>query len=284
MAPQGVEADLILSTGVAGAMDIVISAVTHRTGSTLLQRIFCARPATIIWGEHAGVLGRFLDLRHQLRRFGEGGVRQRMRYFGGDEDPNQWIATMAPDPEEVDQAVTASTKALLDTLYMPARATHDTVGFKEVRYGAQELALLRSCYRNMQLVLLVREPVSTWKSITGFGAESFGDPRYQTPTAFATAWRQAALEYIRWSQEDPRSTLIAYDALAARDASTIDAVRRLARLSAKELLSVVDHRIRSGRRETPEPACLPIDDEARIRSVCGPVWEAIRAGAVSASP
>lgn len=262
-------------------MDLVISAVTHRSGSTLLQRVCCARPGTLIWGEHDGALSRFIDLRKQAMRFAESGDLQRERYFNDGEDPNRWIATMNPDAEHVEGAVVASARAFLECLYSTSRPAHDVVGFKEVRYGRDELALLRACYPQMHLVLLVRDPVATWRSISGLGAWRFGDERYGSVERFVEYWDQTVRDYVDWSRTDPRSTLVVHDCLSTLEADTVERVRRIAQVSRQDVIDVVAHRIRSAAPVTPSPLALTSEEDALLRSGCGQSWNECRSTASS---
>lgn len=142
-------------------MDIIISSNTHRTGSTLIQRIFNAREETLIWGEHGGALSSFIDIYNKLTHFSRFSETERQNYFGNNEDPNQWIASMTPEMDYVEQSIVNSVRVFLDSLYKQYRDTHDTIGFKEVRYGKQELELFKRCYPEAKIVLLVRHPLDT---------------------------------------------------------------------------------------------------------------------------
>lgn len=171
---------------------------------------------------------------------------------------------MIPDAARIDEAVVAATTAFLEALYGAFRAIHDVVGFKEVRYGREELALLRACFPSMRLLLLVGDPVSTWKSICGFGRSTFGDERYRDAQRFAESWACTVREYIDWSRDDPQSALIVHDRLVAQEPETIEQVCRVAQVSHATLLDVLAHRIWSDFRVTPPP--IDLERPKRIRS------------------
>src|SRR5699024_4892060 len=140
-------------------MDIMLSSATHRSGSTLLQRIFNARKKTLIWGENGGCLTLFSSIHHNALYYANHSRQERANYFNNGEDPNHWIATMTPPKENVTESLIHSVKAFHEQLYEEGyRDTHDLIGYKEVRYGEPELNLFRMCYPKSAIVLLIRHP------------------------------------------------------------------------------------------------------------------------------
>lgn len=257
-------------------MDLIISAITHRSGSTLVQRIFNARPQTLIWGEHGGALTRFVELRTRVRQFSAYGDTARREFLDAGRDPNLWIATMTPAVDDVDAAVKAATRALLERLYRPTPPSCDRVGFKEVRYGAGVLQLLRECYPGARIVLLVRDPIETWRSIVGFETWSFGDDRYASAERFARAWVDTATEYLEWHQRDRDSLLVSYERLTERDAGMVSQVAEAAGVSSAAVTDVLSRRVRSGSDTAPPHSAPGGRAQSLIRSACRAKWQDIQ--------
>ena len=146
-------------------LNLIVLSPAGRSGSTLLQRICNARKGTLIWGEQGGALWHFAELYRAIVETADLGQENRDKFFGHDDkDPNQWIACVNPDLEFARHAVVASARALLNTFYGQYRQSHDLVGFKEIRYGRVEIELLRRCYPQADLLLLIRHPCDTWGS------------------------------------------------------------------------------------------------------------------------
>jgi len=143
---------------------LVISAVTQRTGSTLLQRIFNARKKTLIWGEHGGVISHFAEIERLTCRFSKFSEKEKRAYFNSNKPYQQWTANMTPDLNYAQNAIIKSLSIYLEELYKQKLSEHDVIGFKEVRYGRKELELLDNVFPNIIFILLVRNPVSTYES------------------------------------------------------------------------------------------------------------------------
>jgi hypothetical protein len=189
-------------------MDLLISAVTHRSGSTLLQRIFNARKENLIWGEQGGALSHFVSLRNSVLNYSENMAFERENYFNNNEDPNTWIACMTPSKKYLESAIKEMVDCFFKKYYDEFRVGHDFIGFKEVRYGVEELKLFRSCFPAATIILLVRNPIDTWKSAIGtdwYMREEGGlEP-------FVKKWVNHSESYINYSQNDSRTYLIRYE-------------------------------------------------------------------------
>ena len=239
-------------------MDLVISAATHRTGSTLLQRMFNARDKTLIWGENGGCLTDFYRVFENANHYAS--LRHRNAYFNNNEDPNQWIACMTPPKNEVEAAMIETVKAFHEGLYEKNYSDqHDLIGYKEVRYEKKELLLLRKCYPNCTVVLLVRNPVDVWKSLSPRGRkENYGTLRH-----FTKIWNQRSKDYFELSQLDPKMHLIRYEDINTRQSETLNLIKKLGHLEDEEIKIVLDKKINSS--STP----LPLQTETFILERCG---------------
>ena len=218
-------------------INLILLSITHRSGSTLLQRICNARKKTLIWGEHGGVLTSFAQVFEKLVHFSVHSYNQRLKYFGGGEDPNVWMADMSPDLDYVEQAIVDSARALLSSLYGQSRETHDLIGFKEVQYRRSEAELLRRCYPRAEILLLVRHPCKTWNST----------PRHWHPSfeSFVLGWAMNARSFIRLAQIDPHCHLVRHEDVVAQEPRTMELLCDVARLTREEIQGVLAHKIGS---------------------------------------
>jgi len=223
-------------------MDIIISSATHRSGSTLLQRIFNVRKKTLIWGEQDGLITFFHKIYRNLRHYSVNLKLQHQNYFNNDEDPNYWIACMNPELEFVENAITNSLKVLLESLYEQYRGDHDIIGFKEVRYGENELNLFRKCYPNTKIILLVRNPINVWKSMLGAGLGN-------NVANFTKKWNKNASYYLQLQKKDPNSILLKYEDIVNKDEKTLNIISELGKISLNEIDTVLSKKISS----TPRP-------------------------------
>lgn len=237
-------------------MDIIISSATHRSGSTLLQRIFNVRKETLIWGEQDGLLTNFYNIHRNLKHYSENLKQQRLNYFNNDEDPNHWIACMNPEMEYVDRAVMNSLKVLFDSLYEQYRGGHDKIGFKEVRYGENELTLFRKCYPDAKIVLLVRNPIHVWKSMLGAGLGN-------NAANFSKKWNKHASYYLQLAESDPNAYLIKYENLVNKDPMTMETISKLGEISLEEIDTVLSKKIWSTPKQTTNA------EERIIKNECG---------------
>ena len=223
-------------------MDIIISAATHRSGSTLLQRILNVRKKTLIWGEQDGLLTQFHHIHRNLKHYSVNLKQQRLNYFNNDEDPNHWIACMNPEIEFVDKAVTDSIKVLFNSLYEQYREGKDIIGFKEVRYGEDELTLFRKCYPDAKIILLVRNPIDVWKSMLGAGLGN-------NNVSFVKKWKKQTSYYLELAKNDPNAYLIKYEDIVNKDPNAIETISQLGKISIDEIDSVISKKIWSTPRD-----------------------------------
>lgn len=225
-------------------MDVIISALTQRTGSTLVQRIFNCRKNTLIWGEHGGIVSEFIRIQDLASHFSTHSEDEKLAFFQNGSDPNQWTANMTPDVPYIEDAVEQAVKALFNQMYIQYRDTHDRIGFKEVRYGRRELMLLQKCYPNAVIILLVRNPIDIWRSETAYWE---GDVEQ-----FGQIWNERAKQYRELVDELPHAHLIRYEDIVGRNETTLQLLSKLARVSLDEIQQVLSIRLNSTRSSRPQ--------------------------------
>ncbi|MEN6449185.1 MAG: sulfotransferase [Thermoguttaceae bacterium] len=221
----------------ADLIGLAIFSANHRAGSTLLQRICNARKGTLIWGEHGGLLSHFSEIYTDAAYFSSAGSEEHRAYFASGEDPNLWIANMCPTIEYVEQAVVNSARAMLNTFYGQYRQTHDLIGFKEVAYRRPELELLRRCYPKAQFLLLVRNPLNTWRSTPRSWYPSLED--------WIAKWNAAVDCFREFVRCDAGSHLVRYEDLIQQEPGTMGVLKQAAKVTEEEVAMVLSHKLGS---------------------------------------
>jgi len=244
-------------------LDIIISAATYRSGSTLVQRIFNSREKTIIWGEHRACLSAFSCIYKNLKEWSENGdfIRQRNEFFKENRDPNIWIANLIPNKSYLDAAIVKATRTFLDEYYSEFKSNFDILGFKEVRYGREELELLRKCYANCKIIMIVRNPIDVWSSLLGvhwYNGHLEG---------FIKQWNKNTGDYLEFLEEDNNSFLIRYEDIIARKEDIMELLSKLGDIDKKKIYSVLDVRIDSSHQS------VPVEDKIYILKHCGTLMQ-----------
>lgn len=229
-------------------MDLLISSATHRSGSTLIQRIFNARVKTLIWGENGGCLTDYCNIYNNALHYSETFKDVRNSYFNEGQNPNQWIACMTPRQEVLRKAVIQSIKTLNDQLYVDEhKDTFDMIGYKEVRYGNEELELFRECYPDCPIILLIRHPVSVWKSVSPRSKKE----RYGSFEGFSHLWINRVEEYLELSAKDPDMHFIRYEDVIAKDPKTLNLIKTIGRLKDEQIEKVLVVKVSSSSKPIP---------------------------------
>jgi hypothetical protein len=237
-------------------MDIVISAIAHRTGSTLLQRIFNRRSRTLIWGEHGGAITHFVAGFALAEHFSVRGEKEKHSYLASDDKSAAWTARMCPSPDYVREAEVRCIRAFLDTMYQDQRDDHDLIGFKEVRYGRGELELLHRAYPAARFILLVRDPVAVWRSMPDWG---------KSLDEVIEIYNTNGPVYMELAKRDGFH-LVRYEDVVEKRPAILDLLSSLSRLPVKEITEVIDgKKLRSTAHE------VPAGDVERVRRDCAAV-------------
>ncbi|MCA1059077.1 sulfotransferase [Rossellomorea aquimaris] len=239
-------------------MDIMISAVTQRTGSTLVQRIFNERKQTLIWGEHFGVLTEFNKIYNNTTAFYNRHKGTRDIYFK-QEDTGVSISCLMPDMPYIEKAMQSAVRTFINELYSEKRNSYDKIGFKEVHYGREELHLFRKCFPQTPIILLVRNPIDIRKSMNGKSWSKNENPFNK----FLNEWNNRSREYYELAQKDPNMYLFKYEDIINRKPATLQLLSKLGDLSINQITNVLGKKISSTSTEIPQA------QEKKIREVCG---------------
>jgi hypothetical protein len=242
-------------------LKLLVLASKPRSGSTLLQRICNAKKGTLIWGEHRNALFHFKLMYKNTAYYSIQREGQRQMFFDNQENPNIWTANMCPEPQYLQQAIVKSTRTFLNAFYGQFRESHDTIGFKEVNYGAAEIDLLLRCYPDIRIFLLVRHPDKVWNST----------PRHWVKIAFdawADDWAAKSREFLLAARTHENCHLIRYEDLVARDARTLENIADVAQLTPSQIMDVLSVKLGHS-----DPQGVSDEERAIIRERCGDVMQ-----------
>jgi len=133
---------------------------THRSGSTLLERILNCHPNLVIWGEHAGVINHFVEIDQILRRFPQLSSelpRRNLSQFIRGKNALVFDPWRTPVSRE---GVRSAVKSWMIQTFATGVTPDQRWGFKEIRYGGTAITeYLRSLFPSSQFIILRRDPV-----------------------------------------------------------------------------------------------------------------------------
>ncbi|RSL30117.1 sulfotransferase [Salibacterium salarium] len=242
-------------------MNVIVCAVTHRSGSTLLQRVLNARKKTLIWGQHDRCLKDFIHIYQKINGSQKKFDYQRQKYFTNNEDPNTSIANMTPGNSYLKDALHSSVKEFFETFYSEYNERHDVIGFKEVLYGKEEITLFQEAFPDCKVVLLVRHPVDIWKSLLGKKWNPF------TVESFSEIWNKNASDYMELAENNKNRILVRYEDIISKDKDTLTSIGQIGRLSMEEINYVLNKKISSSTKP------ISAQDEDKIKKLCGTVMK-----------
>lgn len=233
---------------------IVVSAVCQRTGSTLIQRILNYRDKTLIWGEHGGVISNLCNIKGMLGRFSDAEPEKRREFLKSDKPYQMGTQNVSPANKYVDKSVEKATKVLLDNLYSQDSNKYDMIGFKEVRYGRDELELLDSVLDNLKVVLLVRNPIDVKKSV-------YNHWKLNNNEVLVERWNDRVDDYLELIDLD-NFYFIKYEDVVKRKDSVIEKLYEIGEVGRKGFKEVVNVKINSTSSEINQ------NDKREIKEKC----------------
>jgi hypothetical protein len=217
---------------------LAILSVSHRTGSTLLQRLCNTRKGTLVWGEHGGLLLHYAKMYDDVAFFSIRAGYERTDYFNSGEDPtNLWIANMTPEVEYVRQATVESARMFLNTLYREYSESHDMIGFKEVAYGRMEVELIRRCYPEASIFFLVRNPADMWNSTKR--------EWYDSIEKWTSKWNDNVRDFLELSKGDSHAYFLRYEDMVQRKKETMSIISDVAKITSEQIESVMNSKVGS---------------------------------------
>jgi hypothetical protein len=150
---------------------IFLASIGWRSGSTLVQRSLMTDKSVLIWGEplgHISYIGQLADLLTAITE--QWPPDDNWLTHRPDIDlVRDWVANLAPDPGYLK----AAHRAFLDNwLAVPARKNgFKRWGVKEVRWTGADGIVLRWLYPKARFLVIVRHPLTSYRSMKNFGLE-----------------------------------------------------------------------------------------------------------------
>lgn len=270
-------ADRLLRLMSDSQLRYVVLTPAQRSGSTLMQRLLNTNPETIVWGEHGGALKHLVAAYWQLAAFADsdaGGHRKRLM---SESRASEWTANASPHASVAWHATVDAARALLESLYCHSPVPGvKAVGFKEVQYGAQEITLIQAAFPNSEIILLVRDPVSTLQAVA--------NQRWSVDQLLAR-WTTNVLGYLDCLQRFENVRLFRYEDLAAARPETISALAQLAEVGEGDIRNVLGKRI-AGPPGYANPERARVSREAMFSAehTCRPIMDQIQKIAPSGRP
>lgn len=140
---------------------VFVLASGQRCGSTLLQRLLNSCEGTLVWGEHQGVLNRFVELHEELIDWEARFATNRKQFLMTGVD--LFLPNMVPEDHEIR---TAAIAYLVNLFGLPAaKLGKPRWGFKEVRYGAKVAMFLQGLFPRARFIHLTRDPAACFRSM-----------------------------------------------------------------------------------------------------------------------
>jgi hypothetical protein len=172
-----------------------------RAGSTLLQRILVTDSRLLIWGEPLGEMTILSQITEMVRYSISPQNLELWRNQGeltSTSLATSWIANLYPPGSDFRSAL----RSFFDRwLREPARLNgFARWGFKEVRFGASEAALLHWLYPHAKFVIISRHPYECYRSFSDADWPvyyRYPDVRMNSAARFARYWNALALS---WSE------------------------------------------------------------------------------------
>jgi hypothetical protein len=204
--------------GTAGASPVFVLGSGWRTGSTLVQRMLNQTGDVLIWGEPYTEGALLQRLTEALTFLDPVAGRFHGKVLPDDGElpsPGVWTANMTPPLSHL----VAAQKAMLDRLWAVPAEQHGCTrwGVKEVVWGRAVIDLLAVLYPDARFLLLVRDPLTQWRSYRPVTRRPWyyrwPDQPVGSPRAFGMMWRNLVEDFVAASNDLPRATLVRYEDL-----------------------------------------------------------------------
>lgn len=194
---------------------IFLSGLGWRTGSTLLQRALMTDPDLLVWGEPMDRSWMLAHLTQALQAAASFWPNQSTMISerAPTDLAREWVALLAPDSGRLK----AGLRSLFDTwLAQPAYDRgFKRWGVKEVRWTGKGARVLKWLYPNSELLLIVRDPVSSYNSILSWSPDPSWELWVNWPTyrihdleSYGAYWNHMALSWAAARRIIPVRTIL----------------------------------------------------------------------------
>ncbi len=186
---------------------IFIAGASHRTGSTLVQRLLNSADDVFIWGENAGASTTLLASHKALVDWGHlhGSAHSEWQRW----DTNAFVANLSPQQEQTDGAF----RRLFYDLYgtAPNGVPTKRWGFKEVRHRRVDIERLFRLFPQAKVVVINRDLDDVVRSLLRWEADADNHWEHQWTLDALKLWRENTLELSAFN--DHRLVSVRYEDL-----------------------------------------------------------------------
>lgn len=147
-----------------GVFKFAVFGITHRSGSTYIQRAIGLRSDTFVWGESGNLIETIFLGRETLLRFSRESEAEREVLQTGFKDSNVFAANLSPAGPIIGDAFSSATRTLFYELYDVPEYSY---------FGVKNLAISQFCIEFFEQVFpecttkifIARNPFDSWCSI-----------------------------------------------------------------------------------------------------------------------
>ncbi len=228
--------------GIATDLDpLIVTSPLQRSGTTLLQRLLCSAPNTLIYGERAAQeLEFFLNIyAYKVQEYGlrrEANQRVLSRVLQG--QVNDWILELTPDTDGYLAALQSGAFAGIAYCRDYALAQGRPVwGFKYPAWNPVILRTLRRLMPRARLLFIGRDPFSALRSAK---AQHMMDTPLELQR-LCQSWL-SGMSYIMELDDDPGVLSVRYEDLVGQSQETLALISAFSSAAGMDP-SVLDHRI-----------------------------------------
>ena len=247
----------------------------QRSGTTWLQRYFTAASDIFVWGESHLLIEGLLQAYHRWpdAHLSHWGVEEAVR--NADLAASNYFPNLAPEKERVLKALR---RAILEIYPDPASVQRKRWGWKEVRYGPEEIDFVRLLFPDIRIIFVTRNPYDAVRSIRRMGW--IDKNKYFTTDGLARKWTDRT-GYYREFARDPANNAFFIRYEDVRDQlDRLDAFAGVGERS-PNAMSVLEKRL--GSAPTTEPYDLTDEDIEIIGEIGGELAASLDYGVPAAA-
>lgn len=262
-----------------GYKPIIISSPTVRAGTTLLQRLLCSAPDTLIYGEPCGTeMQIFLNFYLSKALFyahGQG-MRDDILHQVLKGEVNDWITDLMPDMtayhRELGLACFSMFRFYRDYAVKQGRPAW---GFKVAGWGWQQIAPFKQVMPGAKVIYIVRDLIGCLKSARAVDMVSGIEDVHQ----MAVLWKHN-LESLLAQGENPDVLLLEYHDLLDNPGPVLEVLAGFTgsdRIDASVLTRRINTRVGQDERSPGNdgfitPAELSEEEITLAREISSPLW------------
>ena len=241
---------------------VFVIGMSHRTGSTLVQRLLCSADDCFIWGEGNGATSLIVESSGKLSdwTYQYGDTFEELKQWG----TNAFLANITPRQNRIDSAH----RQLLAGLYDrdPNENRMKRWGYKEVRHTHPETTELLRLFPQARIVVVGRQLSDVVASLLRWENDSTTDWHDEWTLAAVKTWVTNVADFAK--TEDNRILPIRYEDLVERPEPTIARIEEHLDFRTgsvdRAILDTRVHRDGPTGRQTAKPAQQPASEALQL--------------------